>query len=75
MYRNRVIRHPKYFEEHLADYSNLYFGAVQNSYMVATLTVSGSQAICAALQTKLEISGDKQYLLKRYLGQLIGGYN
>ena len=35
--------------------------------MVATLTVSGSQVICAALQTKLDISGDKQVLLERFL--------
>ena len=38
-----------------------------HSYMIAMLTVSGSQAICAALQTKLDISGIKQHLLKHFL--------
>ena len=38
-----------------------------HSYMIAMLTVSGSQAICAALQTKLDISRIKQHLLKHFL--------
>jgi len=40
--------------------------------MVATLAVSGSQAICAALQTQSDISGDKRDLLKRFFVQLTG---
>ena len=64
LYRNRIIGQPKRCEENLADYSDSTFGTILNSYMVATLTVWGSQAICASLQTKLNISGIKQHLLK-----------
>ena len=40
--------------------------------MVATLTVSGSQVICTALQTILDISRDKQHFLERFFTQLQG---
>jgi hypothetical protein len=65
-YRNRIIGQYKHCEENLADYSDLFFGTILNSYMIATLTVSGSQAICAALQTKLDISGINEHLLKHF---------
>ena len=65
-YRHRIIGQFKHCEENLADYSDLYFGTILNSYMIAMLTVSGSQAICAAMQTELDTSGIKQYLLKHF---------
>jgi hypothetical protein len=34
--------------------------------MIAMLTVSGSQAICAGMQAELDTSGIKQNLLKRF---------
>ena len=66
LYRNRIVGQLKRCEENLADYSDSTFGTILNSYMVATLTVSVSQGICASLQTKLNISGIKQHLQKRF---------
>jgi hypothetical protein len=43
--------------------------------MIAMLTVSGSQAICAELQTELDISGIKQYLLKHFNARFPWRYN
>ena len=63
-YRHRIMGQFKHCEEKLADYSDLYFGTILNSYMIAMLTVSGSQAICADMQAELDSSGIKQYLLK-----------
>jgi hypothetical protein len=49
LYRRRITGQSEHCEQDLADYSNLYFRLILDSYMVAILTIGVSQAICATL--------------------------